>query len=139
MARETSTEVVSVSQAAREANEYIRGRFQVDADDRSGQGALRISGWALGMSSRAIGVEILVGDEVIGRAAVGIRRPDVVEHFPELPDAGASGFKLTLVPQTSGESELLIRAVLEGGMRVPMGTIQASVSRTRRLWQRRRG
>jgi hypothetical protein len=139
VAKKISTEVVDVLQEPWGTNEHASGRFQVDTDDRGGQGSLRISGWVLGKSSRATEVEILAGDDIAGRATVAIRRPDVVKRFPRLPDAATSGFKLTLVPHGGGESELLVRAVLETGTRVPMGTIHARVSRRRRLWNLSRG
>jgi hypothetical protein len=140
VAKKVWTKVLDITQQARAGNKHARGRLHVDANDVSGQGMLKISGWVLGASSRATEVEVLVGESLVGRAKVGIHRPGVAERFPEIPHAAKSGFKLTLVPQTSGgESELLIRAVLENGVRVPIGTIRAKVSRRRALWRLRRG
>jgi hypothetical protein len=139
VARKLSTEVVHVSQAAQGANEHATGRFHVETDDAGGESALRIIGWVLGRSARATEVEILVGDDVAGRATVEIQRPDVAKQFPRVPHAATSGFKLTLLPQDRGESELLVRAVLESGTHVPMGTIHAKVSRRPRLSAPRRG
>ena len=139
VAKKASTEVLAVTEEALGANEHARGRFRVDADDTTGEGALRLRGWVLGTSSRATAVEILAGDIVVGQASVEMPRPDVAKLFPEFPDAATAGFKLILVPETGGESELLVRAVLESGVRVPIGRIRAKVARRRRLWGLRRG
>jgi hypothetical protein len=138
--KKTSIEVFDVSQPAWGANEQASGRFGVESVDSNGQTALRIIGWVVGKSSRAMEMEILVGDDVIGRTPVGIRRPDVAKRFPKNPQAATSGFKIILVPQgRGGESELIVRAVLEGGVRVPMGTIRTKVADRGWLSRLRRG
>jgi glycosyltransferase involved in cell wall biosynthesis len=75
-------------------------RIPVGSLDGPGQGttvrrgALAISGWALFPAEPTVRVEILLGDELLGRARLGFLRPDVAESF-EFPSAYVSGFQLT--------------------------------------------
>ena len=73
-------------------------------------------------------VEIVTGDEVVGRTEVTLERPDIAERFPDVPDAGTCGFRLTMKPEGTGESDLIARAVLEDGTTVPIQSVQVWVS-----------
>lgn len=56
-------------------------------------GAATVSGWVLarhGVKS----VDIYLGDDFVGQAKLGFRRPDIAAAFPDWPDSLQSGFAL---------------------------------------------
>jgi SAM-dependent methyltransferase len=123
--RNISIEVLDVSLPTH-ADEHVHGRFRTTAEPKKAS-ELEIAGWVLGRSSRATEVEVLVADEVVGRAPVERKRPDLAKKFNHDPNAATAGFKLALVPQGKGTSELFVRVLLEDGTRAPLGTIRARV------------
>jgi hypothetical protein len=124
MAKRVSVEVLEVSRAEREPQQLVGGRIRPLVED----GSLTILGWVLGRESRAKAVEVVSGDEVVGRADVNMDRPDVAERFPDVPHAGAAGFRLKVEPEGAGNDELLVRAVLESGTTVPIESVHVKVS-----------
>jgi hypothetical protein len=83
-----------------------------------------ISGWVLALRP-VIGVEVVQDREVLRRVAVDIPRPDVAVAFPKVHENGKSGFRICLNLLTVGpELNLTVQAVLEGEVRVPLGTIR---------------
>jgi predicted SAM-dependent methyltransferase len=129
-----ATKIVDVSHSA-EANDHVKGRLRAAPHDQG----LTITGWVFGHKSRAAEVEVLAGGEIVGRAPVDMKRPDIAKAFKENPQAETSGFRLILAPDGEGESELVARAVLEDGTRVPIGTVRAKTSRRGWLSTLRRG
>jgi O-antigen biosynthesis protein len=75
-----------------EAPETIR--FSCDEALLTADGSVQLDGWALaddGISE----ILALHGDEVLGAATLGGRRPDVARVFRDHPNAGTSGFRLS--------------------------------------------
>ena len=86
----------------------------------------QFSGWVLGRESPAVAVELLNGGNVCRRVRVSIRRPDVAEIYPRVPEAEFSGFKIQMsVLGLTPEIEFLLQAVLKDQSRVPIGVIRA--------------
>jgi hypothetical protein len=87
---------------------------------------LRIRGWVLGRSSRAVRLEVLYEDRVIREVPIRAARPDVALSHPEIPEAKDCGY-ITLVGVVgfTPEFELRLRAVLEDQSRVNVGSITA--------------
>lgn len=100
--------------------ERVRGHFQ--ARDRDG-GRLEIVGWAVGVEHAATGVVVVADGSDAGSAPLAAERPDVAEKFPGAPGASTSGFRLELVANGAGESQLDLYAVLEDESREPLGRI----------------
>jgi hypothetical protein len=127
MARSVSVEVLDVSPVESDREDLIRGSIRPlpDQDD----GSLTITGWVIGRGSRATAVELVDGDEVVGHAAVGLKRPDIAEAFPNVAEAGTCGFRVTMQAEGRGESELLARAILDDGTQVPIRSVRVKVSR----------
>src|SRR6266581_946708 len=91
----------------------------------------QFSGWVLGRESPAVAVELLNGGNVCRRVRVSIRRPDVAEIYPRVPEAEYSGFKIQMsVLGLTPEIEFLLQAVLKNQSRVPIGVI-----RVKRRWR----
>jgi hypothetical protein len=87
--------------------------------------ALHIHGWVLGKDAPAIAVEVVAsGGEVIRRMPLENDRPDVVTAYPTVPQAQRCGF-LTAVSLLGLplNFQLKIRAVLEDGKTIEIGTI----------------
>ena len=124
---QSSIEVLEVSKDAA-AREHVRGDFRALPEG----GRLVVQGWLLGKGSRATEVEIVVGETTVGRAPIHAKRPDIVVLFPDSADAATSGFRLVLEPDGEGESELLVRAILENGTYVPIGTVRTKTGTSRR-------
>jgi glycosyltransferase involved in cell wall biosynthesis len=86
--------------------------------------AISVVGWALGRERPAVAIEFESGGDVIWRAPVHVRRPDVVEAFPDLA-VGAPGFETTLNAQElPNGSVTTVLAVLAGGMRAPFAELR---------------
>jgi hypothetical protein len=89
-----------------------------------------VVGWVLGRSSPATTVEIVHDGTVLQSAPIDVRRPDVAAAFPDESKAERSGFRTTLAVPNGDESELLVRAVLQGEDLVPLGVIRARQRRS---------
>jgi SAM-dependent methyltransferase len=96
---------------------------------RSHSGSLEIVGWVVGRDSRASEIEVLADGEVIGRAPVNLPRPDVGRKFEQSPGSRSAGFRLVLIADGVGISELVLRAVLEDGTTTALWTIRVEASR----------
>ena len=85
-----------------------------------------MAGWVLGKSSPAVAVEVVHGGEVVKRAPVDVRRPDIEGAFPDVPGAAQSGFRASVsaleVPAQG--FELDVYAILQDQSRVSIGAIQ---------------
>jgi alginate O-acetyltransferase complex protein AlgJ len=81
---------------------------------------LLIQGWVVGHHHRAYEVDIRTSDRLVARIPVGVRRPDAVAGEED----DACGFKVLLETEGSGTDRLDLCALLEGGMRVPLGGIE---------------
>jgi hypothetical protein len=86
---------------------------------------IRVVGWVVGRSSRALAVEIVHDGTILQSVPVSVQRSDLVEAFPEVPGAEQSGFRTNVAIPNSPEFELLVQAVLHDESRVPLSTIRA--------------
>lgn len=127
--RSTSLEVLEVALAELD-RDRCRGRNldRPRSGDRSDGGSLRIAGWVLGRGSRATEVEVLSGEELVGRTIVEVERPDLASAFEGASEARTAGFRIDLKADGEGKSELLVRAVLDDGARIPIGRIRVGAS-----------
>src|SRR6266568_1054161 len=110
----------------------LRGRYIDTAPGTKIAGHLaRFSGWVLGRDCRVVAVELLNGSDVCRRVRVNIRRPDVANFYPSVPEAEHSGFQIQMsVLGLAAEIEFLMLAVLKDQSRIPIGVIRA-----RRRWR----
>jgi len=115
-------------------NDRVRGHFRVERVDSG----LALIGWALGIDSPVVRVEVVSGGEVVASTSPAAERPDIEQAFPDVPGAGTCGFELTIEPSGSGKSQLQLRAALEDGEPAPLGELEV-VSRARRRGLFRRG
>jgi hypothetical protein len=85
---------------------------------------LQLRGWVLGEEKPALGIEVVQGGRVVGRAPVELPRPDIAANHPDLTQAANSGFegRLNLLA-VSGDLKLDVRAVLDPMLRVPIATM----------------
>jgi hypothetical protein len=87
--------------------------------------SIEVAGWAAGRDRPVVAVEVVTGEGLgLVELPVDLERPDVVQRHPDTGGT-ATGFRgwvstLGLPP----EFELGIRAVLEGGEREPIATLQ---------------
>jgi copper(I)-binding protein len=84
-------------------------------------------------------VEVMSGDTTVAQAPIDVKREWVADAYQSAPGAQTAGFRLTIEGEGKGEDELLVRAVLEDGTRLPIGTIRAKVLRQRWFHAIRRG
>ena len=125
MSRTPSVEVMD-AELPREREHLTGGRIRAVPHS---DGTLAIQGWVLGRERKAQTVELLSGDEVIGRADVNAARPDIAERFAETDQAANCGFRLVVRPEGRGESTLLAQAVLDDGTRAPIEAVRVKVSK----------
>src|SRR6266550_819862 len=105
----------------------IRGA--VDAPkpgSRSQRHSIQVAGWLLGDPVGAVAVEIVAADGSARRLALDVERRDVADAFPDVPNAGNSGFR-TMIGTLGAEPEMLVhlRAVLSNQRRVSFATLRA--------------
>ncbi len=113
-------------------SELLRGA-SVDtptAGRRLSAHAVEIGGWALGREEAVAAIEVVHGEELLARAAVGQPRADIGAAYPDAEGAGEAGFEVEV--EASG---LLPRA--EIGVRVLVGsaTVPLARLRLRRYWR----
>jgi hypothetical protein len=95
------------------------------AGSGSSSRTLRLEGWMLGRTGRAEAVEVLHDGQSVLRLPVVEERPDIAAAFPDVAGAGRSGFSGSLGGlRLRAEFELLVRAVLDNGVKVPVGTLR---------------
>ena len=86
--------------------------------------AVVIKGWVLGRKSAVTKVQITFQNRVIIEANTGLSRPTVTQQYPDIPNAGNSGFECSFsVVGMPSEAELAIEAVLEEDRLVPLCAI----------------
>jgi hypothetical protein len=140
MARQSTVEILDIG-TSEEAKQQLHA-FNLDrpsSDDRLDSSSLRIVGWVVGRESRAVAVEVVADEEVVGRAPLKIERPAVARAYEHVPGAAAAGFRITMEAAGKGEGDLVIRAVLEDETRVPFARIRARIARRRRGIRAKRG
>jgi hypothetical protein len=83
-----------------------------------------VQGWVVGRSSPVSDVRVFHGRRLCGISPLNRKRPDVAERFPSVEGAERSGFAFSIglisLPPTC---ELSLRALLEDGADVELGTI----------------
>ncbi len=115
-------------------NEHLRGHFRVERDESK----LELVGWALGMDSPVVQVEVVSDGEVVARTSPVVERPDIGQAFPDVAGAATAGFQLAIEPSGRGKSHLRLQAALEDGQLAPLGELEVT-SRGRRRGLFRRG
>ncbi|HEU4736968.1 MAG TPA: hypothetical protein VFS48_08100 [Solirubrobacterales bacterium] len=108
-----------------EIERHGAGRFTAFVD----LGELGLQGWVVGRSDRPSGITVRGGEgELIARAPLGARRPDIAEAFPGVAGAEASGFRVQLAPHGRGTCSLYVFAILgEDDSEYLLGSIETRV------------
>jgi len=84
-------------------------------------GAILVKGWVLGKKAQATTLRVLYQTEILLETPVKLRRPLVIQQYPDIPTASQSGFEFSLaVAGISTETELCLEAVLEDQTIVPL-------------------
>jgi hypothetical protein len=106
--------------------ELLRGRnIEIPkAGNEIDSGTIRVIGWVLGRSSPALTVEVVHDGTVLQNAPIDVQRPDVADAFPDVSGAEQSGFHTTVAVPDTGESELLVQAVLQNEGRFGSATLE---------------
>jgi hypothetical protein len=86
---------------------------------------LELAGWALGTASDVERIEVLTEGSVVASTVPSLPRQELAEQIPDRPSAARCGFKLVIEAKGKGNSVLELRAVLEDGTAIGMGTINA--------------
>src|SRR5262245_29227603 len=102
--------------------------YYVDAPKAGNQKevcAITMAGWVLGRSNPATSVEVIHEGRVIITAPVSVARPDLANHYAQVPHASNCGFSFELgMLGLPPAFELRIQAVLADKSRVLIGTIR---------------
>ena len=95
------------------------------------RGAVEVAGWVLAAPAPVSRVEVTVGDKVVGRARLGLPRPDVETEHP-VPDAALSGFSmfvdLSTLPSEATETTIAATVVTTVGNRLPLATVRVRLA-----------
>ncbi len=84
-------------------------------------GAIIVKGWVLGKKAPAKTVRVLYQNESLLETPVQLRRPIVIQQYPDIPTANQSGFEFSLaVAGISTETELCMEAMLTDQTVVPL-------------------
>src|SRR5690242_12857204 len=117
-------EIESVDRAP--LDRRLRGaELDVEPGARFDTYTLAVTGWVLGRSTPAVAVELEAAAMPAWGAPVSMERRDLVDRYPELPDAPRSGF--VVEASVLGFPVLFdvdVRAVLADGTRAAIGSIR---------------
>lgn len=126
VADEAAVQVLETAHSA--PNERVRGNFRVAQADST----LELVGWALGLGSPVVQLEVISNGEVVARTPPVIERPDIAEAFPGVAGAGTCGFQIAIEPSGRGESRLTVQVALKDGERAPLGELRVKTAHRRR-------
>jgi hypothetical protein len=88
--------------------------------------AIDVEGWAVGRDSPAVAVELVNEEAIVRRVPIDIYHPALADRYPNVPNAGNSGFRATVnVLGLTPKFELSVRVVLQDENRIPIGLIKA--------------
>ena len=94
--------------------------------------SLLVRGWALGVEARVLAVELMQGGAVLRIAPVREPSPALARAHPDRPEAAHCEFITRIPPgMLDPRRELLLRAVLDGGVRAALGVIKLTPQPTR--------
>lgn len=95
-------------------DERVRGAIDIPVQGAEVEpSALRIEGWALDDVAPLKRAIVVTGDGPGVRAALGIRRSDVADAFPEVPHALRSGLHCDLDIRAAGAGPLLLSLLVQ--------------------------
>lgn len=84
-------------------------------------GAILVKGWVLGKKAQAQTVTVKYNNESLLETPVELRRSGIVQQYPDIPNAGNSGFEFSLaVAGMSDELELSLETKLSDTTIVPL-------------------
>ena len=84
-------------------------------------GAILVKGWVLGKKSPAKTVRVMYQNESLLETSVKLRRPIVIQQYPDIPTASQSGFEFSLsIAGIPTEIELSVEALLSDETVVPL-------------------
>jgi len=84
-----------------------------------------ISGWALHPERRVASVQVIAYEETVGWAAKPVPRSDIAEAFPNVAQAGRSGFHVSAsVVGLPLQFECVVEARLDDGRRIPFARVE---------------
>ncbi|HWO46852.1 MAG TPA: hypothetical protein VNM41_02240, partial [Solirubrobacterales bacterium] len=110
-----------------EESDYVHGA-NIDrpaADSGADSYALLIVGWVLSKEIPVEHVEVLHEEQQVAVGPLERERPDLAAGFPEVAGAERSGYRLKLnTLRVAAEFELVLRAKLQDGTRLPLGRIR---------------
>lgn len=125
----TATAIVWIDEAEINAGEsdYVHGA-NLDSPE-VGRAAdsytLPLIGWVLSKRLRVEHVEALYEERPVAEAPLEVERADLAAGFPEVEGAGRSGYQLQVdTLKLPDEFELVIRAKLEDGTRLPLARLR---------------
>lgn len=98
------------------------------AAEAIGTDRLRVEGWALFATGPAARIEAFLADRPLGRARLGLPRPDVATGSPD-PAAEISGFELSapIGDLPAGEAALRLQATGPQGEQMALGPVAVSL------------
>lgn len=92
---------------------------------------LDIRGWAMFPTAATARVEVRLGEELLGRARVGLERPDV-EELTANPFARVAGFQLTFDltkhRESPGDTFIRVSAISASGERLDLNPVTVTIS-----------
>jgi hypothetical protein len=96
---------------------------QIDAKE------VEFRGWVLGKTSPAIAVEVVAQGRVLKTMAVSVHRPDVLISYPQVAEAGISGFRaiLDLSKIVDQQDQLTIYGILRDQSLVKMAEVMVKL------------
>lgn len=110
-----------------QAGEVPLGQIDAPAADSTVPGPVVVRGWAMFPSGPAARVEVQLGERSLGRARLGLARPDI-ERLTATPSGAVCGFELSadLTSYNGPDEALDLRAVATGlgGERLELGPVR---------------
>ena len=86
-------------------------------------GSIMVKGWVLGKQSSAKTLRVTYQSENLLEVPVKLRRPVVIQRYPDIPSANQSGFEFSLAVAGLSTAEFNLEVVLNDQSVVPLCTI----------------
>lgn len=86
-------------------------------------GSIIVKGWVLGKQSPASTLRVIYQSENLLEVPVKLRRPVVIQRYPDIPSANESGFEFSLAVAGLSAAEFNLEAILNDQTIVPLCTI----------------
>jgi ADP-heptose:LPS heptosyltransferase/GT2 family glycosyltransferase len=114
IAREARATLEMLANVRRSGPQAAEVHLHCDAVTLTEDGAVSLTGWAV-CAAGLVEIAVELAGQHVGLCETGRDRPDVGNHFPQIPAARSSGFYFAGRAETRVSGEQIVRVIARGG------------------------